>query len=131
MPRAAGRHPIYAVLLDGAPIGTAECRGEAPEDGSLGPDAGQLGYWLGEPYLGRGYASEGAAALVAHTFDNGDVTAIRPVVSVGSEASLTGQRKLGFEVVDTIQVMCRPQGRELPLVRTRLARAGFTPVTPH
>ena len=77
MPRAAGPHPVYTVLLDSVPIGTAECRGEAPADGALGPDAGQLGYWLGEPYWGRGFATEMAAALVAHTFANSQAPSIR------------------------------------------------------
>jgi ribosomal-protein-alanine N-acetyltransferase len=29
----------------------------------------RLGYWLGRPYWGRGYASEAAAAVVAHGFE--------------------------------------------------------------
>jgi RimJ/RimL family protein N-acetyltransferase len=29
----------------------------------------ELGYWIGVPYWGRGYATEAAAALVAHAFD--------------------------------------------------------------
>jgi RimJ/RimL family protein N-acetyltransferase len=31
--------------------------------------AAQLGYWLGRPYWARGYASEAAAAVVAHGFE--------------------------------------------------------------
>jgi RimJ/RimL family protein N-acetyltransferase len=30
----------------------------------------KLGYWLGRPYWGRGYASEAAAAVVAHGFED-------------------------------------------------------------
>lgn len=125
LPRARGRSPIYTVLCDGSPIGTAECRGETPEEGSLGTGAGQLGYWLGEPFWGRGYATEAAAALVANVFADPSIAAIRSGVFDGNEASLAVQRKLGFEVVDTVAVMCRPQGRALPLIRTRVTRAGF------
>jgi RimJ/RimL family protein N-acetyltransferase len=30
----------------------------------------ELGYWIGVPYWGRGYATEAATAVVAHAFDD-------------------------------------------------------------
>ncbi|MDZ4698307.1 MAG: GNAT family N-acetyltransferase [Rhodothermales bacterium] len=33
----------------------------------------QLGYWLGEPYWGRGYGTEAAEAVVAHGFQHLDL----------------------------------------------------------
>ncbi len=38
------------------------------EDGSGGAE---LGYWLGKPYWGHGYATEASAAMVAYAFDEG------------------------------------------------------------
>lgn len=122
-PRRIGPDPIFTVLLGGSPIGTAECRREVAGSETPGQGPSQLGYWLGEPYWGRGYGTEAASALVARAFEDLRVDAIRSGVFEGNDASLAVQRKLGFEVVDTVTAMCRPQKRELPLIRTRVTRA--------
>jgi ribosomal-protein-alanine N-acetyltransferase len=48
---------------DGALVGAIELRFE-PEH-----DRAELGYWIGKPYWGRGYATEAARALVRYSFD--------------------------------------------------------------
>jgi hypothetical protein len=35
------------------------------------------------------------------------------------------QEKLGFEIVSEMMAFCRPYGRELRLICTRLTRAGY------
>jgi len=87
---AAGRRLVFAVA-------------EAASDelvGAIGvepaaPGEGELGYWLGRPYWGRGYASEAAAALVRLAWDEPlrGLTAITDPENARSQRVLT---KLGF-----------------------------------
>jgi RimJ/RimL family protein N-acetyltransferase len=124
LPNAARGHPIYTIVLDYTPIGTAACRGERSASARQ-RDISDLGYWLGEPYWGRGYATEAIAGLIGRVFEDPEVDLIRSGVFEGNDASLNVQRKLGFEVLETVKVMCRAQGRELPHVCTRLTRSAF------
>lgn len=61
--REAGSAWTYAItrLDDGAVVGAIEVRTET------GPD-GNLGYWIGRPYWGRGYATTAVRALLAMAF---------------------------------------------------------------
>jgi RimJ/RimL family protein N-acetyltransferase len=121
---AATPYPVHVILLGNAPIGTALCRGEQCVDGPIGA-ASDLGYWLGEPYWGHGYATEAIGALIGRVFSNPEITVIRSGVFEGNEASLNVQRKLGFEVLGTTMAMCRPQARELRHICTRVTRSRF------
>ncbi len=56
--RAGGEEHAYALDLDGDFIGT--CGVQAHADGTH-----EIGYWVGEPYWNRGYASEAATAVLA------------------------------------------------------------------
>lgn len=64
--RAAGRSAPFAVerLADGALLGAAGLDLE-PEHA-----AAELGYWIGTPYWGSGYATEAARAVIAYAFDS-------------------------------------------------------------
>lgn len=121
-PPDGGRRPL-SILLDGAPIGQIACAGETviepPEAGS------DVGFWLGEPYWGRGYMSEALAALVDHVFAaRPEVVALRSGWYEGNEGSARVHAKAGFVVTGRIMHLCVARGAELPLVRARLTRAG-------
>lgn len=62
---AAGKGVALAIERreDGALVGAVDLR--------IDPDhrRAELGYWIGKPYWGRGYATEAAAALVGYGFD--------------------------------------------------------------
>jgi len=82
----------YAITLDGRLIGVV---GFSFQEGS----PPELGFWLGEPYWGKGYMSEAARALVdaaqrTHYYDKISAKAL-----VSNEASLKVLAKLGFERV--------------------------------
>ena len=85
-------------------------------------DGSDLGYWLGEPYWGRGYASEVVAALVDRASNVPSAAVIRSAFFEGNAASWHVQEKLRFEIVNEVMAFCRPHGRELPLICTRLTR---------
>jgi RimJ/RimL family protein N-acetyltransferase len=80
--RDRGRDEALAITLDGILIGGC----------GIGEE---LGYWLGEPYWGHGYASEAACALIDRYFDRTQA----PLMSghrVGNAASRRVLEKLGF-----------------------------------
>jgi RimJ/RimL family protein N-acetyltransferase len=122
LPRRYGPKPVFAILLEGAPIGAIEC---IAHPNATTSNASDLGYWLGEPHWGNGYMTEALAALVERAFAAPEAAVIHSGLFEGNAASLAVQQKLGFEVVGNGLVRCRPQGRELPHIRTRLTRARY------
>ena len=126
-PRAQSAFPVFAICLDGAPIGCAEWRSRAEPFREALHHMTELGYWLGQPYWRRGIATEAVSALISYAFGASDAPSIISGVFEGNAASLRVQEKLGFEVAGTVMRACRPQGKELPLVCTRLARERFRP----
>jgi RimJ/RimL family protein N-acetyltransferase len=127
LPRRNGPKPVFAIVLAGLPIGVIECCAHSDVAAPLS-NAADLGYWLGEPYWGEGYMSEAVAAVVERAFAAPDAALIRSGVFEGNTASLSVQQKLGFEVVGTIMAHCRPQGRAVPHICTRLTRARYEAV---
>ena len=79
----------WAVLLGGATfmgvVGLSFAEAQAPE----------LGYWLGEPYWGQGYASEAARAVVAAARETG-IPALRSRALLANAGSRNVLAKLGF-----------------------------------
>lgn len=122
LPRTDGPKPIFAIVCEGQPIGLVECIGQPQSNVSPGTD---LGYWLGEPYWGKGYATEAAAALIGRAFAQPTADVIHSGVFEGNAASLHVQEKLGFEVVGEVMANCRPRGRKVRLIRTALTRVRF------
>lgn len=118
--------------------------------GSLGlrflghPGTGDLGYWLGEPYWGRGHASEAVRLACRLAFRHLAAHTLSSSVFVGNLASRRVLEKNGFRLVRTAQRSVRgaPQpewalallareweqadGDWAPEERVRLSR-----VTPH
>ena len=92
--RAAG-YSFWAVVLEE----TGELIGEAglyPMNGS-GPDI-ELGYALGTPWWGRGYATEAARAILHAAFENLGVERVVAVAKRENTDSLHVLDKLGFRM---------------------------------
>ena len=86
VPSAAEK--CYAITRDGTfmgIVGLTFAEGKAPE----------LGYWLGEPYWGMGFASEAANAVVAAAKDIG-MPLLRSRALLSNTGSRNVLRKLGF-----------------------------------
>lgn len=81
----------YALTLaeTGAFIGCAGV--EAREDGLA------LGYWIGEPFWGQGFATEAAHALVDHAFRSTGIELLRTSCRVINAASRRVIHKCGFQ----------------------------------
>lgn len=56
----------------------------------------ELGYWMGEPYRGKGYTTEAARRIVSWAFETAGFERIQATYFVGNDASATIMRKIGM-----------------------------------
>jgi RimJ/RimL family protein N-acetyltransferase len=117
------RSTYRAVTLDGALIGGIDARSSRPAGASA--RSPNLGYWLGQPYWGRGYMTEAARAFLRHLFDSGAPDTIYSGAFAGNSASLRVQEKLGFEHAGEEMLYCRPCGEKRLHVNMELPRSRF------
>jgi RimJ/RimL family protein N-acetyltransferase len=114
-------------LPDGAAvfaIGLKAERGAFIGSCSYGPESGEvdLGYWLGQPYWGRGYATEAGAAILAHAFEVNGVDRITAGCRLDNLASRRTLEKLGFQPVGRSSSFSLGAGRNFELDTFELAR---------
>jgi RimJ/RimL family protein N-acetyltransferase len=88
-----------------------------------------LGYWIGEPYWGRGYMSEAARAFIAHVFARIPDNTLYSGAFTANAASLRIQDKLGFVRDGESMFFSNPHGKETPHTNTSLTRARFAAAT--
>jgi 8-oxo-dGTP diphosphatase len=84
-----------------------------------GSDEPALGYWLGQPYWGNGYAREAAAAVIDYGFRTLGLETIRAYTDPGNAASQKVLLRCGFKNVGEIELL-KPThhgGRRVPLFR--------------
>jgi RimJ/RimL family protein N-acetyltransferase len=84
-----------------------------------------LGYWLAEPWHGKGFMTEAAATLLAHAFETRGIEAVASSVFVDNPASLRVQEKLGFAVTGAAETWSRPRGATVSKLTTRLPAAAW------
>jgi RimJ/RimL family protein N-acetyltransferase len=65
----AGRSVTFAVTLLSSAVSSGELCGAVGLAIAPQHHRAELGYWIGLPYWGRGFATEAAAAVVAYGFD--------------------------------------------------------------
>ena len=114
----------FAITLNDALIGGIDVRVNAACDSQSGPGP-NLGYWLGQPYWGRGYMSEAARGSVAYVFAAGVGDTIYSGAFADNKASLRIQEKLGFVQDGQSMLFAKPRGDSFPHVSTVLTRAAF------
>ena len=107
--RDALRAPeTYAIVLKetGLPIGSI---GLHRNDLAEGDDEMELGYWIGVPHWGCGYASEAARALLRHAFEELKLARVWCGYYEGNARSRRVQEKLGFQYQWTSENVPVPQ----------------------
>jgi RimJ/RimL family protein N-acetyltransferase len=115
---------VFAILRSGALIGCTGYR-------AFGQDHAELGYWIGKPYWGMGYATEAVEALIAHAFgaDGFDyLTAGRFTDNPASDRVL---RKLGFDDLGGEMRDCAARGARVECLIYRLDRPAAIARAPH
>ena len=106
----------YAVTLSstGELVGSIALRVDADETAT---SIGNIGYWIGVPYWGNGYASEAGRAIIERAKELGVETIILKYFD-GNDASRRVSEKLGFTWRN------REEGVEYPLIGKRLTVHG-------
>lgn len=82
-----------------------------------------MGYWLGEPYWGKGYATEAAHALVDAIFAYTEATEMTASARVVNPASRAVIEKCGFQFVGSDMAEAPARGGRVAVDRFRLARS--------
>jgi RimJ/RimL family protein N-acetyltransferase len=78
-------------------------------------DVPTLGYWLGKPFWGRGYATEAGAALLAHAAEDIGAREFRSEHFEENAPSGAVLQKLGFRYTGDIRAMhCLARGAKVP-----------------
>ena len=71
----------------------------------------ELGYWLGEPFWGRGIRTDAARHLTAWAFQNLEIYRIYATVFAGNQASMRVLEKAGFEREGRLRASVFKNGR--------------------
>jgi RimJ/RimL family protein N-acetyltransferase len=106
-PKARAEGRSFAFAIANAHDGLVGAIGLDARDG----DPLTLGYWLGKPYWGRGYATEAGAAVLAHATEDLGAAPFRSEHFVENAASGAVLRKLGFAYTGDVRSMhCLARG---------------------
>jgi ribosomal-protein-alanine N-acetyltransferase len=99
--RVSGQSPVaqFAIVVDGQPAG------------GIGVEAGtdvfrrsaEIGYWLGEPYWGRGLATEALRAVTEYAFQTFDICRLEAGVFEWNPASARVLEKAGYAREGTLK----------------------------
>jgi ribosomal-protein-alanine N-acetyltransferase len=114
---AKGDHFAFSILCDATFIGVC----------SVGRQHGRfnLGYWLGRPHWGRGYATEAAARVVRFAFEALGETALASGYYCDNPASGRVLEKLGFEPAGSELMHCVSRNATVVCNRVWLAREDY------
>jgi len=104
----------FAIVRDGELIGT--CGIEPSRDGR------EVGYWLGAPFWGRGYATEAVRAAIDHAFGVLGHDTLQAAARVNNPASRRVLEKCGFQWTGVGLYRIRAINSSAPLDRFRLDR---------
>jgi len=110
-----GANNFVITLTDGTLIGA--CGFELRDD-----PAPEIGYWLGVPHWGKGYATEAVRALIDYAFDDCEHEALQAGARVTNPASRRILEKCGFQWTGVGLYRIRAINSSAPIDRFRLER---------
>jgi len=109
-----GSETVFALELDGALIGMS---GLDPRT-----DGAELGYWLGVPFWGCGYATEAVRAVIDYAFSELGHELLHSGARVSNPASRRVLEKCGFQWTGVQLCRIRAINSAAPIDRFRLDR---------
>jgi RimJ/RimL family protein N-acetyltransferase len=114
---AGAREVAFVVTLAQGPLigacGLAMTDGPTPE----------LGYWVGAPFWGKGFATEAARALIDYAFTDLGHDAVQSAARVTNPASRRVLEKCGFQWTGVGLCRIRALASSAPVDRFRLERS--------
>ena len=113
--KANGETVFLVTARDGTIMGAC---GVAVAD----PNAPELGYWLGVPYWGQGFATEALHAVIDYAFGEFEHTALHAGARVTNPASRRVLEKCGFQWTGVGLYRIRAINSSAPIDRFRLER---------
>jgi RimJ/RimL family protein N-acetyltransferase len=84
--------------------------------------APEIGYWLGAPYWGHGYATEAARAVIDHAFEDLGLERLEAGARVSNPASRRVLEKCGFQWSSVVLLRIHAIASSAPVDRFRLDR---------
>lgn len=108
----------YVILLSGSEKLIGAC-GFGPVNDLTLP---QLGYWIGEPHWGRGYATEAAWAVIDHVFKNTSISVLGCGCRVTNHASRRVIDKCGFLYEGLGMMYSRYKDKPVPVLNFSIDR---------
>ncbi len=113
---ASGGEIVFLITArDGTMLG---CCGIGKLDG----EHPEIGYWLGVPFWGKGYATEAARAVIDHAFSDLGYDVLVSGARVSNPASRRVLQKCGFEWTGVGLYRIRALASSAPVDRFRLDR---------
>ena len=103
--KAAGRHAFLICDQHGTAMGTCGL-----QQADLLNRCIQLGYWLGQSYSGRGYATRAARLAIDHAFGDLDFHRVEILVSVHNQKSRRVAERLGARLEATLTERLQVRG---------------------
>lgn len=87
----------YAIVKDDNPIGCVSLLIHPDGNHWWGEGSAELGYWVGEEYQKKGYATEASKRLIERAFNELDIKQLYATYRAENTASKRVLEKLGFE----------------------------------
>lgn len=106
----------FAILSKDEPDRMIGCIAAEPHEveGGVLSEAAEFGYWIGEPFWGRGFVSEAAFALLPVSFDLGGYHKLTAGYLEGNGASARILEKCGFVDIGPKTIFCTARGKDVP-----------------
>lgn len=111
--------PTYVLIARGGGRLVGACGYRVSEDG----EHPEIGYWIGEPFWGMGYATEAAQAVVDLYFSVTGRKQLSGACRVINRGSRRVLEKCGFQRSGEGMILSRALGGLVPVHRYRLERA--------
>jgi ribosomal-protein-alanine N-acetyltransferase len=113
----------YAITInpDPRPVGACGCFWAAAVHHTM-----ELGYWLAEPFWGKGYTVEACRAVLEHVFEEYEPERVQARVIDGNHASARVLAKLGFREEGTLRRSLLRRGKFEDVRMFSLVRGEWT-----